>query len=89
MWSIETDEGSDWWQVAATLAGPGQWAPLYRGLLDEALRRGVGEVDSMLPDIHDANTGVAAAGLHPDSNDERLYVFELQLEGATAAAPSA
>jgi GNAT superfamily N-acetyltransferase len=89
LWSADTDDGVLWWQIAATLAGTGDWAPLYRAFLEEAARRGVGEVDGMFADIHSANEGLKAAGLNPDPDDDRLYVFELRLDEAAATASSA
>ena len=80
MWNSGRNEAGERWQVAATLAGPGRWAPFYAALLDKAVRRGVAEVDGMFADIRDVNTGLAAAGLKPDGDDERLYVFELRLD---------
>jgi GNAT superfamily N-acetyltransferase len=89
MLNAGTDDGDSWWSVAATLAGPGQWAPLYRAMLDEAGRRGVAEVDGLFADIHDANEGLKAAGLQPDPDDERLYVFELRLDDTSPGPASA
>jgi GNAT superfamily N-acetyltransferase len=88
MWTYGKDDDDVWWQVAATLAGPGKWAPLFRGLLDEALRQGVGEVDGMFADTHDANTGLEAAGLQPDRDEERLYLFELDLVEGSVNGPN-
>ena len=89
MWSADSDEGTLWWQVAATLAQPDKWSALYRGFLLEAERQGVGAVDGMFADVHDANMGLKAAGLRPDPDEDRLYVFELPLGEHEPGAPSA
>jgi GNAT superfamily N-acetyltransferase len=89
LWNSDSDENGEWWQIAATLAAPGRWTPLYAALLAEAVRRGVTEVDGMFADIHEANTGLAAAGLKPDADGERLYVFELRLDESAPRGVSA
>lgn len=89
MWTVGEDESAKWWQVAATLAQPNQWAPMFRALLDEAARRGIAEVDGMFPDSHDANTGLATAGLTPDPDDRRLILFELRLQDSKPDPPAA
>jgi hypothetical protein len=79
MWNSWTEEGRESWQVAATLAESRHWAPLYASVLEEARRRGAADVSGMFADTVAANAGLSAAGMTPDPDEDRLYVFELQL----------
>jgi GNAT superfamily N-acetyltransferase len=79
MWNSWTEEGMESWQVAATLAEPRHWAPLYTSLLGEARRRGAGNASGMFADTVAANAGLSAAGMTPDPDEDRLYLFELHL----------
>ena len=79
MWNSWAEDGLESWQVAATLAEPRQWAPLYTSLLEEARRRGAGDVSGMVADTVAANAGLSAAGMTPDPDEDRLYLFELHL----------
>ncbi|HET9495439.1 MAG TPA: GNAT family N-acetyltransferase [Chloroflexia bacterium] len=89
MWAADSEGDNVWWQVAATIAAPEQWAPLYRGLLEEAERQGVTDVEGLFADVHSANVGLKAAGLQPDPDHDRLYVFALPFKSESIGAPSA
>jgi GNAT superfamily N-acetyltransferase len=67
------------WTISIASALAEQWAGLGGGLIEYATERGVPEVDGLLPDSYDIVSGLQAAGLTPDADDERLCLFELDL----------
>jgi GNAT superfamily N-acetyltransferase len=72
------DTGEHWTiSIASALAE--QWEELGGGLIEYATERGVAGMDGLLPDSYDIVSGLKAAGLTPDSDDERLCLFELDL----------
>ncbi len=69
------------WVLSAVTALGADWGPLMRGLLRYARQRGVREVNGLLPDTLEVYSGLTKAGFTPDTDDERLCLFALDISG--------
>lgn len=68
------------WSVAALAAEPGRMAPLVHGLLSAARENDVEEVLGIFPEVVELRHALESTQFEPDSEDERLCLFELLLD---------
>lgn len=69
------------WVLSAVSALGMEWEPLMRGLLQYARQQGVREINGLLPDTLEVYSGMKKAGFTPDTDDERLCLFALDISG--------
>ncbi len=67
------------WTVTTVCATHTDWTPLLRGLLGEAIRQHISEIEGMLPDEHMLYNATVAAGIQPHTDDQTHFVYELKL----------
>ncbi|HEX9988627.1 MAG TPA: GNAT family N-acetyltransferase [Chloroflexia bacterium] len=75
----QDDDDNPAWVLSAVTALDKEWALLLHGLCKHALEQGIIEINGLLPDTTDATLGLKAAHFKPDSDNERLCLFELLL----------
>jgi GNAT superfamily N-acetyltransferase len=73
----EDDDHRRKWVISAATGVGEQWKSLAQPLCEAARRDGVAEITGLVPDTYEAYSGLLAAGFQPDSDDDRLCVFEL------------
>ena len=77
LWPGSDDGANPTWSLGAAIASPAEWQDLALALVIQAAEHGIARIEGLLPDLAEVHTGLLAAGFTPETDDERLCLFEL------------